>query len=441
MDEIRKIPPVTRALLGATGAVTLPCLLAIMSPYRIALIWPLVTRNYQLHRILTSFFYGGSGIAFLFDAFLLFRNSSDLELSHFSRRTADYAWCLIVTSLAILATNYPLQSPVLFSPMLNALTYLWSRTNPDGRVSFFGFITIPAPWLPYAYLLLDLIRGGTGLMMQSATGLISAHLYWLLAEVWPATNGGRGPQLIPTPALLRTLLSDSQDPSMAGQNIGDRQGRRTAYGTAWNAASSGHRLGDAAAAARQQQRTGLWTSIRSVMPSLGLGSGGLWTRSGGSSASAAAPDREAMLAAAERRLRAQQANSIVGRNVLSSSSSSSSFSSSSRTSAAAAAQAPVRPAGTAATSTTSSSVNARASNPAATAAVRRTAAGSGQGNIVGFGQLRDSQPKSDDGEEDHSSSGGRVAEKRRKPDSPEPQQQGSEEKGHVWSAGGRKLGE
>ncbi len=59
MDEIRKIPPVTRYMLAATGAVTLPCLLAITSPYRFALFWPLVTRKFHIHRIFTSFFYGG----------------------------------------------------------------------------------------------------------------------------------------------------------------------------------------------------------------------------------------------------------------------------------------------------------------------------------------------------------------------------------------------
>ncbi|EPQ29804.1 uncharacterized protein PFL1_02477 [Pseudozyma flocculosa PF-1] len=434
MDEIRKIPPVTRSLLGATGLVTIPCLLAIMTPYKIMLSWPLVTRRYEIYRILTSFFFGGQGLAFLFDSFLLFRNSSDLELSHFARRTADYAWSLIVMGAAILATNYPLQSPVLFSPMLNALTYLWSRTNPDGRVSFFGFITIPAPWLPYAYLFLDLVRGGPSLMIQSGTGIISAHLYWLLAEIWPATNGGRGPRLLETPALLRRLLPDSQDPSMAGQNIGDRQGRRTGAGTAWNAATRGNRLGDGVA---RQQGPGLWTSIRRSIPSPGWNGLGIWRRPRDTSARAGTgPDREAMLAAAERRLRAQQANSIVGRNL------------SSSLSSASTAQVPrPQPAGSNADATSSSSVNARASNPSASAAVRRTAAASGQGNVIGFGQLRDSSAKPEDGEEDHSSSGGRVAEKRRKAPTPdssseeERRQQQAAQQRHQWGAAGRKLGE
>ena len=121
MDEIRKIPPVTRYMLGATGAVTLPCILAITSPWRFALSWQLVIYKFHVHRVFTSFFYGGSGLKLLFDVFLLYRNSSDLELNHFGRRTADYTWSLLVMGTLILAANYPLGAPIFFTPLLNAL--------------------------------------------------------------------------------------------------------------------------------------------------------------------------------------------------------------------------------------------------------------------------------------------------------------------------------
>lgn len=38
----------------------------------------------------SCFFYGGGGIPFIFDTFLLYRNSNDLETRHFMGRTAEY---------------------------------------------------------------------------------------------------------------------------------------------------------------------------------------------------------------------------------------------------------------------------------------------------------------------------------------------------------------
>lgn len=91
MDEIRKIPPVTRTLVLSVAAVTLPVLLTVLSPYYI--IWlprNIFSRKLELWRVYTSFFFGGGGIPFIFDTFLLFRNSNDLEERHFMGRTAEY---------------------------------------------------------------------------------------------------------------------------------------------------------------------------------------------------------------------------------------------------------------------------------------------------------------------------------------------------------------
>lgn len=93
MDEIRKIPPVTRSIIGGVLLVTIPILLHLTSAYPIVFVPRRITTNFELWRIVTPFLYGGGGIAFLFDMFLIFRNSSDLEERHFGGRTAEYgAW-------------------------------------------------------------------------------------------------------------------------------------------------------------------------------------------------------------------------------------------------------------------------------------------------------------------------------------------------------------
>lgn len=87
MDEIMKIPPVTRTILGGVLITTLPIMLKLVSAYTILFSIPKL-QKFELWRLATPFLYGGEGIAFIFDVFLLFRNSSGLEEGHFFNRTA-----------------------------------------------------------------------------------------------------------------------------------------------------------------------------------------------------------------------------------------------------------------------------------------------------------------------------------------------------------------
>ena len=48
MDEIRKIPPVTRFLCGSTLAVTLPVMLQLASPYKLLFVRELVTKRFEV---------------------------------------------------------------------------------------------------------------------------------------------------------------------------------------------------------------------------------------------------------------------------------------------------------------------------------------------------------------------------------------------------------
>jgi hypothetical protein len=54
MDEIRKIPLVTRTLVLGTLGVTLAAKLMLVSPYLFLLHWPAVTGRLQVWRILSA---------------------------------------------------------------------------------------------------------------------------------------------------------------------------------------------------------------------------------------------------------------------------------------------------------------------------------------------------------------------------------------------------
>ncbi|KAI0747016.1 hypothetical protein C8Q80DRAFT_1105542 [Daedaleopsis nitida] len=61
------IPPVTRFLCGSLLSVSLPMMAQLVSPYKLLFVKQLVTEKYELWRVFTSFFIGGSGINFIFD--------------------------------------------------------------------------------------------------------------------------------------------------------------------------------------------------------------------------------------------------------------------------------------------------------------------------------------------------------------------------------------
>jgi len=253
MDEIRKIPPVTRTLLGGTLAITVPIMLELLSPYKILFAWHLV-KGGEVWRIPSSFFFGGMGFPFIFDMMMLYRNSDNLESSWYPRRSADYAYQLLLASIGLLGLNIPLHTSVHFRPLLCCITYLSSRLNPDAPVSIFGLLTIKALYFPFALVGMDLISGGPGAAMISLTGVIIGHLWYILE--WQERGAGRpgrgeGAVVGRAPQWLKRMIGQgTEDPG--GQPVDRRP-----YGTAFvprgasslaaeatrHAWGGGHRLG------------------------------------------------------------------------------------------------------------------------------------------------------------------------------------------------------
>jgi len=194
MAELREgyfsIPPVTRTLVTATAVVTLPCLLALVSPYQVVFYLPAIRQKLQLWRLITPFFYAGSGLSALFNVFFLFSTSRNLEDGLYRGRPADLSWALVCMSGGILALNYPLKSMLFFRSLLLALTHFWGQLSPDQPMSLYGFVTIPSKYLSYALLVMDLVQGGPSAAMEGLTGIISAHVFHYLHDTYPRANPG-----------------------------------------------------------------------------------------------------------------------------------------------------------------------------------------------------------------------------------------------------------
>jgi len=257
MNEIRKIPPVTRSLVGATLAISGPVMLELVSPYKFLFVWNYVKQG-QVWRIPTSFFLGGSGITFVFDIVMLYRNSDALETIWYHRRSADYGWQLLLASGAILALNIPLKTFVHYRALLTCLTYLSSRLNPEAPMSIFGLITIKALYFPFALLGMDLLNGGPAAAIVSLTGIVAGHVWYMLE--WQdngATRPGRGTGAVvgKPPGWFARFVGNGESADTSGSGGSGRQPAPRTYGAAvaprggergaatGHSWGSGHRLG------------------------------------------------------------------------------------------------------------------------------------------------------------------------------------------------------
>ncbi|KAI0341289.1 DER1-domain-containing protein [Trametopsis cervina] len=212
VDELRKIPPVTRFLCASSLAVSLPSMLSLVSPYKLIFVKELVTKKWELWRVYTSFFLGGSGINYLFDLIMLYRNSNELEEAHFMGRSADYAWQLIFAAASILTLNIPLGTYIFTRPLLVCLTYLTSRLAPPGtQTSLFGLVTIPLLYFPYALIFLDLLMAGPKAAAASITGAIAGHAWW-----WGVYHTRALAEFGRAPAWVKSIVGQPSQGSASG---------------------------------------------------------------------------------------------------------------------------------------------------------------------------------------------------------------------------------
>ncbi|VDB92350.1 unnamed protein product [Peniophora sp. CBMAI 1063] len=250
LDEIYKIPPVTRFLCGSSLAVSLPAMLKVVHPYVLVFVKDLVVKKFQIWRIWTSFFLGGGGINYIFELVMLYRNANMLESEYFPGRSDDLAWQLLVASAAIIGLNLPLGSFVHNRPLTLCLTYLSSALAPPGaQTSLFGLITLPVAYFPYALIALDLLMGGPAAAAQSVTGAVVGHLWYMGVY----GDDGRGIPAIrayaQAPGFIRALVGTGpRQMGTSGVHVQaprQRAGGSTTAGrsTGYNWGSSGHRLG------------------------------------------------------------------------------------------------------------------------------------------------------------------------------------------------------
>ena len=133
---------------------------------------------YQYWRILTTFLYFGPlSLDLLFHVFFLQRYSRLLEESS-GRSPAHFSWLLLYATTLLLALSPMLSIPFLGSALSSSLVYIWSRRNPETRLSFLGLLVFTAPYLPWVLMAFSLVLHGT-VPKDEICGVIVGHSMFL----------------------------------------------------------------------------------------------------------------------------------------------------------------------------------------------------------------------------------------------------------------------
>lgn len=122
--------------------------------------------------------------------------------------------------------------PFLGSALSSSLVYIWSRRNPETRLSFLGLLVFTAPYLPWVLMAFSLILHGS-VPKDEICGVIVGHgtsfsllltffdpntdpeqtVWYFFSDVYPSLHGGQRP--LDPPGWWRRIFEDRAEDTQA----------------------------------------------------------------------------------------------------------------------------------------------------------------------------------------------------------------------------------
>ncbi|MCJ1449610.1 MAG: hypothetical protein MMC23_010132 [Stictis urceolatum] len=203
-----EMPPCTRWWTAATLATSVLVQCQIITPFQLFYSFRAVFVKNQFWRLITTFLYFGPlSLDLLFHVFFLQRYSRLLEESA-GRSPAHFSWLLMYATSILLVASPLLSLPFLGSALSSTLVYIWSRRNPDTRLSFLGVLVFSAPYLPWVLMGFSLVLHST-VPKDEICGVVVGHVYYFLNDVYPPLHNGHRP--LDPPAWWTRLFERRQD--------------------------------------------------------------------------------------------------------------------------------------------------------------------------------------------------------------------------------------
>ncbi|KAL5334779.1 Der1-like family-domain-containing protein [Aspergillus crustosus] len=187
-----EMPPVTRYWTAATVATSVLIHCHILEPLQLFYSFRAVYVKSQYWRLITTFLYFGPlNLDLLFHVFFLQRYSRLLEESS-GRSPAHFAWLLFYAMVSLLIISPFLSLPFLGTALSSSLVYIWSRRNPETRLSFLGVLVFTAPYLPWVLMAFSLVVHGV-IPKDEICGVVVGHIWYFFNDVYPSLHGGHRP--------------------------------------------------------------------------------------------------------------------------------------------------------------------------------------------------------------------------------------------------------
>eukprot|EP00871_Galdieria_phlegrea_P004906 jgi/Galph1/5416/GphlegSOOS_G4086.1 len=244
---LNNIPLITRAWLLGSFIVTLLSGLKLLPLGKVILNWAAIWYHLELWRLVFSaFFLGGLGIGLLFNLIFIWQYSKSVEENVFFHDPADYLFMLLFCTVVLWLIDACLFKLFYIGPsLLFSVIYLWSKYNPTQPVSIWGLVQIPGKYIPFVFVLLDLLTSG-GLNLHGLAGIIAGHCWYFVDKIYPTLPGNNGRKLLSTPQFLRHWLPRrstglSSGPIPPSRSTAFTNTTFTTRGHAWG---PGRRLGE-----------------------------------------------------------------------------------------------------------------------------------------------------------------------------------------------------
>ena len=171
-------------------ATTIAMEFNVVNPFYLVLDWGMVFQKFQIWRLVTCFFViGGFSWNFLMRVILIHNYGVGLEKGVFQFKTAEFVYMLLVGGATLLAISLALPGfnlIVLNGPFVFMLLYVWSKQYPTQNVSIMGLFQVQGFYLPWAFLMINMVLGGSP--WQDLFGIFTGHLHYFLTELNPNTR-------------------------------------------------------------------------------------------------------------------------------------------------------------------------------------------------------------------------------------------------------------
>ncbi|QIW99161.1 hypothetical protein AMS68_004679 [Peltaster fructicola] len=186
-----EMPIITRCWTTATVITGILVQCHILTPFQLFYSHRAVFNKGQYWRLLSTFVYFGPlSLNLVFHLFFMQRYARMLEESAVT--TAHFSWLMMCAASTILVVAPFFSQAFLGASLSSTLTYIWSRRNPDVRLSFFGVLNFKAPWLPWVLVAFNVVLHGHW-PKDELCGIVVGHIFYFLSDIYPGTHDGYRP--------------------------------------------------------------------------------------------------------------------------------------------------------------------------------------------------------------------------------------------------------